>query len=358
MRAVEIKKSPGGPPPAATALYIDESTPKPTPGPTEALVKIHSFGLNRMDLLQRMGFYPIPPGASQILGVEFSGTIESFGSDAAASESGGNDDKNKDKESKSAATTHKWNIGDEVFGLAYGGAYAEYIAVNTRMLMHKPAELSWEQCAGIPEAWMTATQALYLVGEFVAGKSVLWHAGASAVSLAGIQLSKAGGASQIFVTAGSKEKIDFCVNEVGATKGFNYHEEDWSKGVLEATGGKGVDVIVDFVGPSYFQGNLLAAARDGRIAHLGNMSGTTLPEGVNMMAFIAKRLRFEGSSLRSRDPVYQGKLRDTLVEHTPKMTGGGFKLFIEKVFPWTEVVQAHQLMESNKTKGKIICNVK
>lgn len=199
---------------------------------------------------------------------------------------------------------------------------------------------------------------MYLVGEFAPKKSILWHAGASSVSIAGIQLSKADNASEIYVTAGSQEKVDFCVKELGATAGFNYHTQDWSKEVLKATNGKGVDVIVDFIGQNYFQGNLDAAARDGRIVNLGAMSGTKLPAGVDIGAFVRKRLRFEGSSLRSRDEEYQGKLRNTLADHAlPKMRDGSFKIFVEKVFPMEEIVEAHKLMESNKTKGKIICTV-
>ena len=199
---------------------------------------------------------------------------------------------------------------------------------------------------------------MYLVGEFAAGKSILWHAGASSVSIAGIQLSRADNAAAIYATAGSQEKLDFCVKELGATAAFNYHTQDWSKEILKATNGKGVDVVVDFVGQSYFQGNLDVAARDGRIVNLGTMSGTKLPEGVDIGAFVRKRIRFEGSSLRSRDEDYQGKLRNTLVEHAlPKMKDRSFKLFVEKVFPWEEIVQAHKLMESNKTKGKIICMI-
>ena len=199
---------------------------------------------------------------------------------------------------------------------------------------------------------------MYLVGEFTAGKSILWHAGASSVSIAGIQLSLAEKASAVYVTAGSQEKVDFCVKELGATAGFNYHTQDWSKEVLNATDGKGVDLIIDFVGQSYFQGNLDAAARDGHIVNLGAMSGTKLPEGTDIGAFVRKRIRFEGSNLRGRDEGYQGKLRDTLVEHAlPKFADGSFKIFVEKVFPMEEIVEAHKLMESNKTKGKIICTV-
>jgi NADPH:quinone reductase-like Zn-dependent oxidoreductase len=245
-----------------------------------------------MDLLQREGNYPVPAGASKILGVEFSGHIESLGPDV----------------------KENFKPGDEVFGLAYGGAYAEYIAVSTHMLIHKPAHLSWEDAAGIPEVWITATQALFFVGEFTAGKSVLWHAGASSVSIAGIQIARAAGASEVYVTAGSQDKIDFCVKELGARAGFNYKTQDWAAEIVKATGGKGVDLVIDFVGAAYFQGNLKAAAKDGHIVNLGFLGGTKLPAETDISLFLLKRLRYEGSSLRSRDPEYQGRLRDKLEE--------------------------------------------
>ena len=197
-----------------------------------------------------------------------------------------------------------------------------------------------------------------MIGGFAAGKSVLWHAGASGVSIAGAQLARAEGAAAVYATAGSDEKTAFCERELGVTKAFNYRTQDWSAEVLKATGGKGVDVIVDFIGASYFQGNLNAAATDGRIVCLGLMGGVELPAGTNIAAFIGKKLRFEGSSLRSRDEAYQGKLRDTLVEHAlPKFKDGSFKIYVDTVMPWEKIVDAHKLMESNKTKGKIICTI-
>ncbi|ESZ92369.1 quinone oxidoreductase [Sclerotinia borealis F-4128] len=326
MRAVDIKAGTGH----ADALYIKDSVPKPTPSSGEAIVKVKAFGLNRMDLLQREGLYPVPSQAPKTLGVEFSGTIESLGTDI--------------KEG--------FNVGDEVFGLAYGGAYAEFIAVSTHMLLKKPGHLSWEEAAGVPETWITATQAMFLVGEFSKGKSILWHAGASSVSISGIQLAKNSGASAIYVTAGSQEKIDFCVKELGATAGFNYKTQDWAKEILAATDGKGVDIVIDFVGANYFQGNLNVAAKDGRVVHLGAMSGTKLPNGVDMSAFVMKRVRFEGSTLRSRDVEYQGKLRNKLEEYIPKFEDGTFKIFVDKVFPWEQVVDAHKEMEKNTNAAR------
>lgn len=201
-------------------------------------------------------------------------------------------------------------------------------------------------------------QAFSVIGEFAAGKTILWHAGASSVSIAGIQLSNAQGASAVYITAGSSEKIKFCTQTLGATAGFNYHTQDWAKEVLAATEGKGVDIIIDFVGQSYFQQNLDAVAKDGRIVHLGSLSGTKLPAGVDIGAFVRKRIRFEGSSLRSRDEGYQRKLRDLFEEHAlPGLRDGRLKVFIERVYPWEEAADAQKLLEQNGTMGKVICTV-
>ncbi|KAH8881603.1 quinone oxidoreductase putative [Thozetella sp. PMI_491] len=330
MKAVEVKNKGD----VAEDLFINDQTPKPTAANGQVIVKIRAFGLNRMDLIQRHGQYMLPPQAPKTLGVEFSGTIESFGPGDHGS----------------------FKIGDEVFGLAYGGAYAEYIAVSSRMLLHKPPHLTFEQAAGVPETWITATQALYLILGITAGKSILWHAGASGVSIAGIQLSKAAGASAIYATAGSQEKVDFIVNELGATAAFNYKTQDWAAEITRITGGKGVDLIVDFVGAPYFQKNLEAIARDGRWVMLGLLGGGQL-DGANLGLLLYKRVRIEGSTLRSRDEDYQGQLRDHLEEHLARFESGEFKIYIEKVLPWEEIVEAHKLLETNTTTGKIICTI-
>ncbi|KAI9666634.1 MAG: hypothetical protein M1821_004570 [Bathelium mastoideum] len=334
MKAVDIKGGKG----PISALFIN-TIPRPAPSGSQALVRVRCFGLNRMDLIQREGHYPLPPQAPTTLGVEFSGEIVAFGS---------------------SSSSNGFQVGDAVFGLCYGGAYAEYVAVSTAMLVHKPAELSWEQAAGVPETWITALQGLYLVGGYQRGQSVLWHAGASAVSIAGIQLSVADGAKAVYATTRSEEKCRFCETELGATQAFNAGEgaEPWDQQVLKATQGKGVDLIVDFMGAGYFGQNLNAAALDGHIVNLGMLTGSKMAGGEDISAFVRKRLRFEGSGLRSRDETYQGKLRDQLVDHAlPKFKDGTFKVLVDKVFPWEEIQEAHQLMESNKTKGKIICKI-
>lgn len=203
---------------------------------------------------------------------------------------------------------------------------------------------------------MTATQALLLIGEFQSGQSVLWHAGASSVSIAGIQLAKARGASAIYATAGSPEKIHFLEQELGVTKAFNYRTDKWAAELQKLT--TGVNLVVDFIGAPYFQNNLDIAARDGRIILLGLMGGAKLPEGVNIAPLLYKRLRLEASGLRSRDLEYQKTLRDMLVDYPlPKFCDRSFKVHIEKVFQFEDIVEAHQLLEKNQTKGKIICMI-
>jgi len=226
------------------------------------------------------------------------------------------------------------------------------------MLLPKPSSLSWEECAGIPEVWLTALQALYLIGEFSAGKSVLWHAGASSVSIAGIQLSLAAGASAVYATTRSDEKSQWLVKEMGVSKAFNASDSTWAAQLGEATEGRGVDVVVDYIGGPVFQDNINSLARDGRMVMLAYLGGTKVGNGVDLSAFLRKRLRVEGSSLRSRDEEYQGRLTDLLKEKVmPKLVSGEFRVVIEKTLDWEGIVEAHQLMESNRTKGKIVCTI-
>lgn len=287
-----------------------------------------------MDIIQRNGEYPVPPQAPKTLGVEFSGIIETFG----------------------PGNHGAFNEGDEVLGLAYGGAYAEYIAVSSKMLIHKPHAVSWEEAAAIPETWITATQSLHKVLGFTSGKTILWHAGASGVSVAGIQLSRLAGASAIYATAGSNEKCEFVTSQLGATAAFNYKTQDWVSEIKEATGGKGVDFIIDYVGADYFQKNLDVAARDCRIVLLWLLSGGKVPDA-DISQILFKRIRIEGSTLRSRDEDYQGELRDKLETYMPEFEAGRLKTMVDKILSWEDIVEAHKYMEENKSSGKIICTI-
>jgi NADPH:quinone reductase-like Zn-dependent oxidoreductase len=189
------------------------------------------------------------------------------------------------------------------------------------------------------------------------GETILWHAGASGVSIAGIQLSRAAGSGDVFATAGSDEKCSFVEKELGAAKAVNYKATpQWSEEIKKATNGKGVDLIVDFVGGSYFQQNLDALAMNGRMVMLGFLGGSTAKD-VNIGAILFKKLRIEGSTLRSRDLDYQGKLRDKLETYLPQFESGKFKLFVDTVLPFEEIVKGHKIMEENKNLGKIVCTI-
>ena len=226
------------------------------------------------------------------------------------------------------------------------------------MLIRKPKELSHEEAAGIPEVWFTAFQAIYAIAEFTRGKSILWHTGASGVSIAGIQLSREGGASAVYATVRQDAKGAWLESELGVDKVFNSENPNWPQQVLEATGGKGVDVLIDFLGGPALIGNITALAQSGRIVCLASLAGTRIPDGADFRQFTRKRARIEASGLRSRDPTYQGKLRNQIVERElPRFINGRYKVYIEKVFPWEKVSEAHQLLESNTTKGKVICTV-
>lgn len=202
---------------------------------------------------------------------------------------------------------------------------------------------------------------MYLIGGFEPGKSILWHAGASSVSIAGQQLSAANGASAVFATTRQDSKCEFCVKELGSKAAYNTTTEKWDESLLRDTDGKGVDIIVDYIGPEAFGANLNAIARDGHIVNLATLSGPKLKAGqtdADFGAFVRKRVRFEGSGLRSRDEAYQGRLRDQLVDHAlAKFKDGSFKVWIEKVYPWDQIQEAHKQMASNQTKGKLICTI-
>ncbi|KAF7732010.1 hypothetical protein EC973_007115 [Apophysomyces ossiformis] len=306
------------------------------PTDSQLLVKIKCFALNRMDIVQRQGNYPPPPGASFILGVEMSGIVESVGKNVT-----------------------KYKPGDAVFGLMPGGAYAEYAVIEESMAMLKPDSLTFEQAAAIPETFFTAYQALFFVAELKAGQDVLIHAGASGVGIAAIQLARMHGAGRIFVTAGTDEKCRFC-ESLGATRAINYKTEDWGRAVREATSGSGVNVVIDFVGKDYWDQNLQTLAVDGRMVILAFLSGNTI-ENSNLGLILRKRLRIEGSALRSRSLEYQIRLRDAVynqvvLEHLAK-PDGELKLFIDKEFDWKDIVECHRYLESNQSKGKIVVHV-
>ncbi|GAA5928767.1 NAD(P)H-quinone oxidoreductase [Sporobolomyces koalae] len=334
MKAILVKD---GKSDTAEGLYLGEfERPTLKKGDGKVIVKIKAFGLNRMDIMQRQGKYPLPPGASPIIGVEFSGTIEEAGES-------------------------EFQVGEEVFGLATGGAYAEYIATPASMVVRKPSHVSWVQAAAVMENWLTAYQALFTISEMRKGQSVLVHAGASGVGIAAIQLAKAFGAELVIATAGTDEKVRF-VEQHGA-KGVNYKTQNFADEVKKLTEEKGVDIVIDFIGASYWEKNIQSLGRDGRMVLLGLMGGIKTENPLDLSQILYKRLRIEGTTLRSRSLEYQGKLlqdfsKEALGKVFAKAKGEeGLDLVIHKVYDWNEIKDAHTEMEQAKNIGKIICTI-
>ncbi|KAI3020845.1 Alcohol dehydrogenase GroES-like domain family protein [Aspergillus niger] len=333
MKAVGVRNGKGN----ADALFIEEGVPDPVPTGNRILVRIKAFGLNRMDIMQREDRYPYPllPESGKIMGVEFSGIVEEKGPNCSGD----------------------FQVGDKVFGLAYGGAYAQKISVSEKMLMHLPPTLSFEEAAGIPETSFTAIQAVHLVGNLQPGQSVLIHAGASGVGQSAIQIAKVGGASKIFTTAGSDEKCELC-RSLGADFAVNYRSgEDFSEVVKRETNGRGVDLIVDLVGRDYFHQNMASAAMDSRMVLVAALSGSKVDD-FDLRALLNKRIWLMATTLRTRAADYQGQLRDLFCEKIlPHIKSGEVKTTVDKVFSWTHVSDAHKRLESNVNAGKIICLV-
>ena len=315
---------------------------KPIPTKNEILVKVKATALNRADLLQRVGKYPPPKGASKILGLEIAGEVVEIGKNV---------------------TNHK--AGNQVFGLVTGGGYAEYAIIDTEMAILKPKYFSFEQAAAIPEVFLTAFQTVFwtLLGASSKrlinkgkwnDKSILIHAGASGVGSAAIQMCKILG-MRVFVTA-SKPKHNFCRN-LGADMAIDYKNEDFAETVLDQTNNKGVDYIVDFIGQKYWKQNIDCIAVDGKLAILAAMSGAEL-EGANLSKILIKRIQITGSTLRSRSLHYQRELNKQFSEFAlPLFQEKKLKPVIDSIFDWSLAEQAHKYMENNQNKGKIILSV-
>lgn len=314
----------------AEKLYIGEY-PKPEVGEEEILVEVKATALNRADILQRMGKYPPPQGASPVLGLEISGVVVEKGS-----------------------KVFKWKIGDKVFGLIPGGGYAQFALIHEDMAIRIPDNLSFEQAAAIPEVFLTAYQSIVWLAGLKAGEYILIHAGASGVGTAAIQIAREFGA-KIIITA-SAEKHFIC-RELGAEILIDYKTQNFKDMVLKATNNYGADVIIDFIGAKYFKDNIDSLTRDGRLILLATLSGGKV-EDFDVRQILVKRLKIIGSTLRSRTLSYQIKLTKDFKEFAyDKISSGRIKPVIDKIFDWKDVVKAHKRMEENKNIGKIVLRI-
>ncbi|MDX1994258.1 MAG: NAD(P)H-quinone oxidoreductase [bacterium] len=311
----------------ADVLYVGEH-PAPQPGTDELLVRAHATALNRADLLQRRGGYPPPPGASSIVGLELAGeVVEGAG---------------------------RWQPGDRVMALVTGGGYAELAAVPLQTAMPIPANLSFEEAACIPEAFLTAYLNLFMLGRLQAGEAVLIHAGASGVGTAAIQLARAAGA-RVFTTAGSDEKRQRC-EALGADMAIDYHSLDFAQRVLEATDGRGVDVVLDFVGASYWNQNMTALARGGRLMLIGFLGGSR--GELDLGPVMRKHLTITGTTLRPMPLPQKAALVEAFSEFTlHRFETGELIPVLDSVYPLEQAAAAHRAMEANANFGKIVLQI-
>lgn len=308
------------------SLFVDR-VPLPAFGEDEILVRVAAAGVNRGDCVQRIGFYPPPPGASEIMGLEFAGEVVACGRRVTG-----------------------WQIGDRVAALTAGGGYADYAAVHESHALPVPDGMTMTDAAALPEVLMTVWANLFEGGGLKAGETALIHGGSSGIGTAAIQMAKRAGAN-VIVTAGSAEKCAACIG-LGADIAVNYKEEDFVAACTAFTAGNGVDVILDMVGGDYVARNMQAAAVGGRIVNIAYMAG--FEATVNFLPVMLKRLTLTGSTLRARPLAEKSRLTAAIAAHYWPPAGTAVKPVVDSVFPLAEAGRAHALMEDSRHIGKII----
>jgi len=321
MTAIGIKAS-GGP-----DMLVPEKRPVPAPGDGEILVKVAAAGVNRPDVMQRMGLYPPPPGAPDIPGLEIAGEVVALG-----------------------ANVKRWKLGDRVMALVVGGGYAEYCLAHESHAL-PVGNLSMIEAAAIPETFFTVWHNTFERGGLKRGETLLIHGGSSGIGTAAIQLAKAFGA-RVITTAGSPEKCDAC-RKLGADVAVNYKTEDFVSATKTATGDKGAEVIVDMVGGDYIARNYEAAAVEGRIVQIACQGSPKAT--VDFRRIMLKRLHHTGSTLRSRSIPDKGAIARAVETNVlPLIAAGKVKPVIYKTFPLDAASAAHALMETSAHIGKIV----
>ncbi len=325
MEVIEIRQ-PGGPEVLHPALR-----PLPTLRPGEILVQVEAAGVNRPDLLQRAGNYPVPADASDLPGLEIAGTVIAI--DVAAS---------------------GWRIGDRVCALTNGGGYAQYCAVPATQALPVPPGLSMTEAASLPETFFTVYSNVFGRGRLQAGESLLVHGGASGIGVAAIQIAAASG-HRVFATAGSADKCAACLR-LGAELAINYREQDFVAAIRGATDQSGVDVILDMVGGDYVERNLQCLAIEGRLLMIAFLHGARAP--VDLALLMRRRLTITGSTLRPRSAQFKGEVAQQLrTQVWPLIEAGRIRAVIERTFPLDQAADAHRLLEAGEHVGKIVLTV-
>ena len=325
MRAIEIKQF------GAPEVLCETTRPDPVAGPGEVLIRVAASGINRPDVLQRKGLYPMPPGASDLPGLEIAGSVA--GGDAAELAAAG------------------LALGDRVCALVAGGGYAELCVAPIAQTLPVPRGLSDIEAASLPETFFTVWQNAFHIAGLQAGEWLLIQGGSSGIGVTAIQLAKAFGA-QVIVTAGSDDKCAACM-ALGADHAINYRTQDFVAEVQRITEKRGVDVVLDMVAGDYVAREVECLAADGRIAIIAVQGGTK--SALDVGAVLRKRLSIVGSTLRPRSVAYKGVLAKALRERVwPLIEAGRIKPVIHQVFPAAQAAAAHALMESSTHVGKIV----
>lgn len=322
MTAIAIR-TPGGP-----EVLTPEARPVPTPGAGEILVKVAAAGVNRPDVMQRMGQYPPPPGAPDIPGLEIAGEVVACG-----------------------AGVTRWKQGDKVMALVVGGGYAEYCLAHESHALPVPSGLSLIEAAAVPETFFTVWYNAFERGRLAAGETALIHGGTSGIGTTAIQLAKAFGARAI-ATAGTPEKCEAC-RKLGAEVAINYKTEDFVDATKKATGGRGVDLVLDIIGGDYIERNYEAAAVEGRILQIAFQSSPRAT--VDFRRLMLKRLTHTGSTLRARAVADKAAIaRAVEAKVLPLIAAGRVKPVIDSTFALREAAAAHARMDSSQHIGKIV----
>lgn len=299
---------------------------KPSCGANDVLVEIVTAGLNRADLVQRRGMYPPPPGASEIMGLECSGTVVAVGADVTG-----------------------WAPGDRVCGLMAGGGYAEFAVVDQGSLFKIPDGMSFEQAGALPEVMMTVWANIFDRCQFKAGESLLIHGGTSGIGTMAIQMAKHAGAEKIMITAGTSDKCKYA-EQLGADVAINYREQDFED-IVRSEGG--ADVILDMVGGDYVQKNISAARISGRIVNIAYMQGPQVQ--LNLMPLMLKRLILTGTTLRARPNAEKQRIRDAVLsDFWPAIISGGIRPVIDTVYAFDQAEDAQAHMAKGGHIGKIL----
>jgi putative PIG3 family NAD(P)H quinone oxidoreductase len=325
---IEIQSGgPGGP-----EVLEPHEAPKPSAAPAEVVIRVEAAGVNRPDVFQRMGRYAVPPGASSIIGLEVAGEVAELGDGV-----------------------DSFVVGDRVCALTNGGGYAEYCAVPAGQTLHVPAGMDAIHAAAIPETFFTVWANLFEMGGAARGDTVLIHGGTSGIGTTALMLCKEFGVETL-ATAGSDAKCA-AIRELGG-EAINYREQDFVDVVREKTDGRGVDVILDIIGASYFARNIAALAMDGRLLVIAYLGGARVRE-VELNAIVAKRAVVTGSLLRPRSGAEKAAIAARLRERVwPVLTAGRCWPVIDSVFPLERAADAHRRMESGEHIGKIVLKVR